>query len=146
MKSFKKSFRPILTAVQAVSVVGTILSLLGKKKAYAGIFAAVGAVAFAAAYFLNKKEKAEKQAEEEWNAENYMDGLFSDEDFLSDIAENDGEEEDISLKVEQELADGDCCALSQDELSQAIKNLEDAGKALEDALDGFASDSPKEME
>ena len=146
MKSFKKSFRPILTVIEVVSAVGAILSLLGKKKSYAGIFAAVGAIAFAASYFLNKKEKAEKQAEEEWNAENFMDGLSFDDIFPVVDDQEDEQEEDIPLKVEEELAKDDCCDLSQDELSQAIKNLEDAGKALEDALDGLESDSLKEME
>ena len=144
VKSFKKSFRPILTTINVVCAVGTVVSVLTKKKAYAGIFAAIGFLSLAAAFLINKKEKAEKKAEEEWNAENFMNELFSDDEFLSEIDIQN--EENIPLKVEEEIANCDCGSLSQDDLSVAIKNLEDAGKELGDALAGLESDDLKEME
>ena len=145
MKSLKKYIRPILIAVQAVSVVGTVVSILTKKKMSAGIFAATGIFAAIAAVLVYKKEQAEKKAEEKWNAENAFDETF--DDGVSTISE-----EDIPSAVEAELAvDSKEEKCPSANLSQAIKNLEEAGDALKEVLEGLenefgdGSDSLKEM-
>lgn len=133
MKSLKKWIRPLLFAVQAVSVIGFVASLFGKKKSYAGVFAATGALAAAATFLLNRKEKAEKKAEDEWTRENYFDGLFDEEELFE---APDSRDADISLSVEEELASvtEETDDVLTDDLSQALKNLEEAGKELEEAL------------
>jgi hypothetical protein len=145
VKSLKKYIRPILIAVQAVSVVGTVVSILTKKKTSAGIFAATGIFAAIAAVLVYKKEQAEKKAEEKWNAENAFDETF--DDGVSTILE-----EDIPSAVEAKLAvDSKEEKCPSANLSQAIKNLEEAGDALKEVLEGLenefgdGSDSLKEM-
>lgn len=144
MKSLKKHTRPIILAVQTFAAVGTVISLLCKKNSLAGIFAATGLLATAAMWLLNKKEQAEKKAEEKWDSEKFFEGVFDNEEFFDDFDEDASEKDDadIPMSVEAELAkDESGETVSEDALSQAIKNLEEAGKVLEDTLDEFDSES-----
>ncbi len=144
MKSLKRYARPIILAVQTVAAVGTVISILCKKNSLASVFAATGLLATAAMWFLNKKEKTEKKVEEEWDSEKFLEELFDDDSFFDDLDEGFEEkaDENIPMSVEAELArDEDGVTASEDELSQAIKNLEDAGKALKEALDEFDGES-----
>ena len=143
MKSLKKYARPIILAVQTVATVGTVVSILCKKNTLAGIFAATGLAATAAMWLFNKKECAENKAEEDWDSEKFLEGLFEDEDFLDGLDEvEEKSDEEISVSVEEELLkDMGDADVSEDELSQAIVNLEEAGKALKEALDEFDGDS-----
>lgn len=140
MKLLKKHTRPLILAVQTVSAVGTVISILLKKHSLAGVFAATGLLAAAAMWFLNKKEQAEKKAEEKWDSEKFLDELFGDDSLFDDLDDEPCEhnDSDIPLSVEAELAKEDGGETgSEDELSQALKNLEEAGKALGEALDEF---------
>ncbi len=144
MKSLKKYTRPIILAVQIVAAVGTVISILCKKNSLASVFAATGLLAAVAMWFLNKKEQSEKKVEEEWDSEKFLGELFDDDSFFDGLDEELEEkaDEDIPVSVEAELAkDEDGVTASEDELSQAIKNLEEAGKALEEALDEFDDES-----